>query len=294
MRHPLVVAGMSVVRAYDRAGGGMLSGGLSFFAFFTVVPALLLFVSLLGILIEDAEVRAKLIEDLIGQIDPIKDVAKAVVDGLAGSARTGTLLGILGLLWGFSGFYGALQGSMLRMFPGPGTRDFLSTRIRGVLTVILILASMVAAVVLIVVVPVVTEWLRDRCTDLTQFDSQWTGQICSIDAGQITAVVGPLVAIGIAFIACLVVYVSIPPDGPSFRQAVLPALIAGTAIGLLTSLFGFVAPLLVRNWVTLGVVGSVFISLVWFNLVFQAMLYGAAFARLHRDRDRTRTGPPTL
>ena len=130
MRHPLVVAAMSVVRAYDRAGGGMLSGGLSFFAFFTVVPALLLFVSLLGILIEDADVRAKLIEDLIGQIDPIKDVAKAVVDGLAGSARTGTLIGILGLLWGFSGFYGALQGSMLRMFPGPGTRDFLSTRIR--------------------------------------------------------------------------------------------------------------------------------------------------------------------
>ena len=65
-------------------------------------------------------------------------------------------------------------------------------------------------------------------------------------------------------------------------------------IGLLTSLFGLVAPLLVRQWLTLGIVGSVFISLIWFNLVFQALIYGAAFARLRRDRDRARHEPPSL
>jgi uncharacterized BrkB/YihY/UPF0761 family membrane protein len=67
----------------------------------------------------------------------------------------------------------------------------------------------------------------------------------------------------------------------------------GIIIGLLTSLFGWVAPLLVRQWLTLGIVGSVFISLVWFNLVFQALVYGAAFARLRRDRDRARSRYPS-
>jgi uncharacterized BrkB/YihY/UPF0761 family membrane protein len=60
----------------------------------------------------------------------------------------------------------------------------------------------------------------------------------------------------------------------------------GLVIGAFTSLFGWVAPLLVRQWVALGIVGSVFIALVWLNLVFQALIYGAAWARLHRDHDR--------
>jgi uncharacterized BrkB/YihY/UPF0761 family membrane protein len=67
----------------------------------------------------------------------------------------------------------------------------------------------------------------------------------------------------------------------------------GLATGLFTSLFGWIAPLLVRQWLALGIVGSVFIALVWLNLVFQALIYGAAFARLNRDRDR-RTAPPVL
>ena len=288
MRHPVAVAGMDVSRAYDRAGGGMLSGGLSFYAFFTVVPALLIFVSLLGILVEDAALRDRLIEDLIGQVEPIADVAEAVINNLSNSARTTTVIGVIGLIWGVSGFYGALQGSMQRMFPGPGTRDFLRTRVRGVLTVVLILASMLAAVLLIVVIPVATQWLRDRCAALTSFDTDLASSICSIDTGQVAAILGPFAAITIAFLACLVIYVAVPPDGPGLRQAWLPALVAGIIIGLLTSLFGIVAPLLVRHWLTLGVVGSVFVSLVWFNLVFQAMLYGAAFARLKRDRDRIR------
>ena len=90
--------------------------------------------------------------------------------------------------------------------------------------------------------------------------------------------------------------------GPTFRQAFWPAVIVGIVIGLFTSLFGWIAPLLVRHWLTLGIVGSVFISLIWFNLVFQALIYGAAFARLRRDRDRMRQraaaavggGPGTL
>ena len=46
--------------------------------------------------------------------------------------------------------------------------------------------------------------------------------------------------------------------------------------------------------VALGVVGSVFISLLWLYLVFQVLMYGAAFARLRRDRDRVRREAPRL
>jgi len=90
----------------------------------------------------------------------------------------------------------------------------------------------------------------------------------------------------VAFLAALVVYVVVPSHGATLRQAFWPALIVGVVIGAFTSLFGWLAPLLVRQWVALGIVGSVFIALVWLNLVFQALIYGAAYARLNRDRDR--------
>jgi uncharacterized BrkB/YihY/UPF0761 family membrane protein len=107
-------------------------------------------------------------------------------------------------------------------------------------------------------------------------------------------VIAPIVACSVAVISCLVVYVTVPPDGPSLRAAVVPAIIAGVAIGLLTTLFSAVAPFLVQSYLALGIVGSVFIALVWFNFVFQILLYGAAFARLRRDRERRRSRTPTL
>lgn len=272
----------------------MLAGALAYFSFFSVVPALLLFVSLLGILIEDAELRQNLIDSLVNQLDPIRDVAVAAIEGLAGSGRTGTIVGVLGLLWGASGFYGALQGAMQRMFPGPGGRDFLRTRINGVLLVVAVLATLLIAVVVIFALPFITEWVNRRCADLSGLDVAVVDGFCSIDFAQVGGAIAVVGAMGIAFLAVLLIYLVIPTDGPTFRQAFWPAVIVGLFIGGLTALFGWIAPLLVRHWLALGIVGSVFISLLWLNLVFQALIYGAAFARLRRDRDRTRAGAPRL
>lgn len=294
MRHSLVASVLDVTRAFDRSGGGMLAGALAYFGFFTLVPALLLFVGLLGILIEDRELRAQLIEGVVDQIDPVAEVARFIVTDVADTGRLGTVIGIIGLLWGASGFYGALQGAMQRMFPGPGGRDFLNTRIRGAVTVIFILGSMLAAVVVVFALPLLTDALNDRCERVEELGNIVFRDICSIDLVQVSGVIQVVGVIGVAILAALVVYVAVPPNGPSLRQALLPAIIAGTGIGLFTSLFGLVAPYLVRQWLTLGLVGSVFVALIWFNLVFQALIYGAAFARIRRDRDRLRDGPPRL
>jgi len=294
MRTPPMLAVMDVMRAYDRGGGGMLAGALAYFAFFTLVPSLLLFVGLLGILIENPTLREQLIEGLVNQLDPIRDVATTVIDSLAGSGRTGTIVGVLGLLWGASGFYGALQGAMERMFPGPGGRDFLHTRLRGTLTVVVVLGTLLIAVVVIFGLPYVTGWLNARCTEFEGLDLAVVTGACSVDFGQVAKAIAVVGAMGIAFLAVLMIYIVVPTDGPTLRQAFWPAVVVGLVIGTFTALFGWIAPLLVRHWLTMGIVGSVFISLIWLNLVFQALIYGAAFARIRRDRDRTRNGAPRL
>ncbi len=294
MRTPPVHGVMDVMRAYDRSGGGMLAGALAYFGFFTLVPALLLFVGLLGVLVEDKHLREQLIQSLVNQLDPVRTVAEEVINGLADSGRTGTIIGVLGLLWGASGFYGALQGAMQRMFPGPGTRDFVQTRLRGAVAVVVVLGVLLLAVLMIFALPFLNEWFHTRCIALRSLQIAVLDGACSIDIVQLTGAIGMVGAMGIAFLAVLMIYVVVPPNGPSLRQAFWPAVIVGIVIGLFTSLFGVVAPLLVRQWLTLGIVGSVFISLIWFNLVFQALIYGAAFARLRRDRDRARKQRPSL
>jgi uncharacterized BrkB/YihY/UPF0761 family membrane protein len=281
---------LHAMRAYDRGGGGMLAGALAYFAFFTMVPTLLLLVSLLGVLVEDAGLREELIQAVIGQIEPIADLATFIIEGLADSGRTGTIVGLLGLLWGASGFYGALQGAMQRMFPGPGGRDFFQTRLRGAVTVVVVLGVLVIAIGLVFILPFANEWFDARCVELERQGLAIAEEVCSIDLGQITGAIGVVGAMGVAFLLALGIYIAIPLDGPTFGQAFWPAVVVGVLIGALTALFGWIAPLLVRNWLTLGIVGNVFIALIWLNLTFQAVVFGAAFARLRRDRDRLRRG----
>jgi membrane protein len=294
LRQPVALSIMDVVRAYDRGGGGMLAGALAYYAFFTMVPALLLFVSLLGVLVEDQVLRDELVASFVDRIDHIREVATVVIDGLADSGRTGTVVALLGLVWGASGFYGALQSAMARMFPGQRSRDFLRTRIRGLLTVVLILGSMLTAVLFVIALPLARSWLTARCVELDGLHLVLLEQACGIDPGIVSGAAAVAASMLVAGLAALIVYVVIPPDGASLRQASWPALLAGVAIGLFTSLFGWIAPLVMRQWLALGIVGNVFLALIWFNLVFQALIYGAALARLRRDRERSRTGRPSL
>lgn len=294
MRTPPLQAVTHVLRAYDRGGGGMLAAALAYFAFFTMVPTLLLFVSLLGVVVEDARLRTELIQSLVDQIDPLSELLTFLVEGLADSGRTGTIVGLLGLLWGASGFYGALQGAMQRMFPGSGGRDFLQTRVRGVVTVVAVLGVLVIAVVMVFVLPFLTSWIDARCADLQAGGVTIVEGVCSIDLVELTGTLGVVGAMGVAFLLALGVYVAIPVHGPSLRQAFWPAVVVGVAIGAFTALFGWISPLLVRNWVALGIVGNVFIALIWLNLTFQALVFGAAWSRLRRDRGRAIAGPPRL
>ncbi len=103
--------------------------------------------------------------------------------------------------------------------------------------------------------------------------------VLGIRADGLLPIVSPLVAIGAGWLVCLACYLLLPVRPPSWRAALPPALIAGTAIGLLTSLFGALAPVLVSGFTGLGVIASVFVALVWLNWLFQAILLGAAYAR---------------
>ncbi len=260
---------LSVMDSYNAAGGGLLASGLAFSALFAVVPGLLLLVSVL-VIVGDEGLRRDVIAWVIAQVPPLTEVATSIVNNLADSARVGSIIGFIGFVWGASGFYLAIDGAINRFFPAPRGRDPLRGRVRGVVATAVVVAAVLAAFA-------------------TSAAVSLAAKILNITADGVLPILSPLVAVGAAWLVCLACYLLVPVRPPHWRAALPPAIIAGTAIGLLTSLFGALAQVLVGGITGLGVIASVFIALVWLNWLFQAVLLGAAFARqrdvLQRHRD---------
>ncbi len=260
---------------YGAAGGGLLSAGLAFNALFAIIPALLAVVAFLGLLINDPVSRKDTVEFLIQQLPPLQPVAQTIVDTLANGSRVGSVVGIVGLVWGASGFYGALEGALALLFPGSGGRGMIQQRLRGVVGVVALIGLVFAAIVVNAFVGTVSS-------------------LVVVSGLDVFRVVAPILACLAGIAVCLVVYVVVPVHGPSAAAARVPATVAGIGIGLLTTLFGVIAPLLVQGFAALGVIASVFAALIWLNFIFQLLLYGAAWACIRRDRQLAMTATPRI
>jgi membrane protein len=275
MRDRRVRFALEVLAGYGSAGGGLLAAGLAFYALFAIIPGILTLVALLGFVISEPAAREHVVQWLVEQVPPVEPVARTILSTLADGSRVGSVLGIIGLVWGASGFYGALDGALSLILPGAGSRGVVEQRIRGVVGVLLVVGMGFGAVLISSVAGIVVSLVDVPGIDLLRLLSL-------------------AIACGVAIVVCEIVYVVVPRTGPSWRAASVPALVAGTGIGLVTSLFGLIAPLLIRGFAALGVITSVFAALVWFDLLFQILLYGAAFARIRRDREVLRRARPRI
>lgn len=275
MRNARIQLLLAVMNDYNAAGGGLLAAGLAFNAIFAIIPAVLAVVAFLGLLINDPVSRAQTVAFIIRQVPPLEPVAQSIVDTLADGSRIGSIIGIVGVVWGASGFYGALEGATGLLFPGSGARGVVQQRVRGVIGVFSLVGLVFAAVVANTVIG-------------------GLASLVTIPALDIFWLASPVVACLAGILVCFIVYVVVPVRGPSVRAAQRPAVVAGIGIGLLTALFGLIAPLLVRGFAALGVIASVFAALIWLNFIFQVLLYGAAWACIRRDRERATSAFPRI
>jgi len=266
MAIPIVKLGFDILETAGNAGAPLFSAALAFSTLFALFPLLLLFAGILGFFVEDDAQRAALIAQVVSIFPPIEQLLSSALDSVVNQRGTLTIVGLVGLLWGASSFYAALDESMRRLFAGPRTRDFIQYRIRGLVTVLVLIGLMIGTLVL---------------TSVLAYVSGITG-------GDLLFYATPLGALAVMIVVVLAIYLFVPTAPPSLRDAWLPAVVAGTGIGLLTSLFGVLAPYLVGGLLAFGVIATVFAALIWLNLSYQILLYGAAWARLRRDEAQGR------
>jgi len=262
---PRVVEVRAVLDTYGRAAGGLLANGLAFSTLFAAIPTLLLILGLAGWITDNSEVRDRISEVLIAAFPPLEDLIDSALDAISQGAFAASVLGVIGLVWTVSQLYGALDVAFARIYTGIPERDIVRRTARGFLVVAL-LAGGIIALVLVAGFAATVDAATPR-----------TSSVATAIASLITS--WPVMIL-ITVLAVLVVYRTLPPRAPSLRAELLPAVLVGTAIVILTQVFTFLVPRLVGVAALAGSLASAFIALAWLSFSYQALLYGAAWVRV--------------
>ncbi|HEY8135021.1 MAG TPA: YihY/virulence factor BrkB family protein [Candidatus Limnocylindrales bacterium] len=256
---------LDVINTANDTGATLFAAALAFGTMFAFIPLVLLVSGVIGWLIEDPLQRASLLDQLISYVPPLADFFRSSLEGAVAGRGALSIIGLIGLLWGASAFYGVLDEVMRRIFSGGGLRNEFSRRIRGFATIVILLLVIVGTVSL--------GGLWATLDELVGELSVWR-------------YAAPLLSLVVMVLIALVVYLVVPTAPPSLRAAFWPAVAAGFGIGLLTNLFSLLAPLLIGGMAGFGVIATVFGALVWLNFSYQILLFGAAWARVRRDREQ--------
>ena len=253
-----------VLDAYGQAGGGLLAGGLTYSAIFALLPGLLLLTAVLGFVVDDAERRTTIVRGIGEVLPPLEGLVATSLEQITSNAAGFGTLGLLGLVWGSSHFYGSLDDAIARIYRDEPRRGFLAKTVRGVLSIVLLVTVFVGTLAL---TGIASSLADDAAARL------------GAERAAFWRFAAPALA-GVAFVAAAALtYRVIPGRATPWSALWLPALVAGIALTVLTQVFSFVAPRLLGVGSVYVTFVAVFAAMIWLSTGFQILLIGAAWAR---------------
>ena len=258
-----IVTARAVMTRFGAAGGGLLAGGLTYSALFALLPTLVLLTAVLGLIVDEPDRRRAVVDALSRAFPPLAEFLAASMDEVARGAPGLGLIGLVGLAWGASRFYGSLDDAFGRIFSGVPARGFVARTIRGVVSVGLILSAALLALTLTGLASFLTSEAAPRLGIPVDF---WS-------------FAAPLLAAVVLVAGTVIVYRIVPARRVPWRAALTPAVVVGVAIAVLTQAFSFIAPRLIGTAALFGTFVAVFAAMVWMSTTFQLLLIGAAWVR---------------
>jgi membrane protein len=130
-RHLWLAVPLAVVKKFSDDHGGRLAALVSYYAFFSLFPLLLLMVTILGFVLQGNPGAQKSVEkSVLGQFPVIGTQIK--VHALSGHTIA-LVIGLLGALWGGLGVTQAVQAAFDQVWaiPFKDRPDFIHSRLRG-------------------------------------------------------------------------------------------------------------------------------------------------------------------
>ena len=265
------------VREFGRDQCTDLAAALTYYAVLSVFPALVVVVSLLGVVGQGRKTSDAILQ-IVGDIAPgsTVDTLRGPIEQLveAPSAGFALVVGILGALWSASGYVGAFSRAMNRIYEVDEGRPVWKLRPQQLLlTAAGLVVAAVVAFMLAVSGPVATVIGQH----LGMGDTAQT--VWNVARWPILLV---LVALGVA----LLYYAGPNVEQPKFRWISVGAFIAITVWVVASLGFGvYVANFSSYNK-TYGALAGVIVFLLWLWITNLALLFGAEVdAELERGRE---------
>jgi len=268
---------LKTVREFTADQATDLAAALTYYGVLAVFPALLAFVSILG-LFGDANETTNALLDLVGGLvpsstldavrEPILAITSAPAAGLA------LVIGIGGALWSASGYVGAFARAMNRIYAIQEGRPVWKLRpITLLVTVLAMLVAVSAAVLLVISGPIaenVADVLGVGVVGLTIWNViKW-----------------PILAFLAVLVIAVLYYATPNVKQPKFRWMSLGALVALVVWVVASAGFAFYAANFSSYDETYGAIGGVIVFLLWVWISNIALLFGAELdAELERGRE---------
>jgi membrane protein len=254
-----------------------LAAALTYYGTLAVFPALLAFVSILG-LVGNAKKTTNSLVSLLDGVVPagaLKSV-RDILDNLTQSHAAGLTLvvGIVGAIWSASGYVNAFSRAMNRIYSIQEGRPIWKLRpVTLLVTVIALVVAVLAATLLAVSGPI----------------AQQIGD--SIGLGGAVVIVWNIVKwpilVFLAVLILAVLYYATPNlKMPKFRWMSIGSLVALLAWALASLAFVFYAANFSKYNATYGAIGGIIVFLLWAWISNNALLFGAELdAELERGRE---------
>ena len=265
------------VREFSADQATDLAAALTYYGVLAVFPALLAFVSLIGLFGDPGETTDALL-DLLGGLVPATtlDAIRGPLENLATSPAAGLafVTGILGALWSASGYVGAFSRAMNRIYSIQEGRPFWKLRpVTLAVTVVAILVAVVAALMITLSGPI----------------AEQVGDLIGLGSTAVFVwgiVKWPILAFLAVLIVALLYYATPNVKQPRFRWMSFGALFALVVWVVASAGFAFYAANFSSYNETYGSIGGIIVFLLWIWISNIALLFGAELdAELERGRE---------
>ena len=284
-----------LLRALERAAGSyfaehgcpQLAAAIAYHVLFSLFPFLLLVVSILGLVLQDDDVRQNVI-DWIEETMPLSEQANLdlgdAISGLATPLSAAGLVSLVALLWSASGLSAAIRTALNRIWSVERRRpagrakllDFAFVAAAGVVVLV--------SFGLTIVVQVVTRATDEAASDLSALDNVLRA------AGVATEI---LIPFALTFTVCLLLYRYVPAVAPRFADVWVGALLAAVAFEAVKTGFAFFLANFSRYNLIYGSLGAVIAFLFFVYLAASFFLFGAEVAAAWPGAAHADDGPGT-
>lgn len=253
-------------RAFQRFGeerGAEAAASLAYYAFFSIFPMLLVFISIGSFFVDQDVVEAQLLNLLQGILPGVETVIIANIERVLEVRGAVTFIALLTLTWSATSVFSILAKNLNRAFPHANIPNFLKRRFLGLLMFlslgILMLLSFAASTVS-GLIPVIN----------IPFDGRALHETFLWKMGAF------LVPIGINLLMFWAMYLWIPNVRVSRKASLLGALITGVAWELLNNIFTwYLSSGLSQYRLVYGSLGTIVALLFWIFLTAIITLVGA-------------------